>query len=80
LLALGCANIAAAFFGTMLVAGGFSRTEVNYRAGARTQFASLITAFVIALVVLLFAALWQARSMHRSCLRHFLAFYYSITK
>ncbi len=55
LLAIGCANIAAAFSGTMPVAGGFSRTMVNYAAGARTQIAAIVTALVIALAVMFFA-------------------------
>lgn len=55
LVALGAANIAAAFSGTMPVAGGFSRTMVNFAAGAKTQIAALITASVIALAVVYFA-------------------------
>ena len=50
LLALGGANIAAAAVGGMPVAGGFSRTMVNYAAGARTQVASIVTALLVALV------------------------------
>ncbi len=56
LFALGCANVAAAFSGTMPVAGGFSRTMVNYAAGARTQVAAIVTALIIALAVALFAS------------------------
>lgn len=55
LFALGGANIAAAFSGTMPVAGGFSRTMVNHAAGARTQIAAVVTAFIIALAVAYFA-------------------------
>jgi SulP family sulfate permease len=51
LLALGGSNIAAALFGAYPVAGGFSRTAVNDRAGARTPIASLITMLMILLVV-----------------------------
>lgn len=50
LVALGGANIAAAAVGGMPVAGGFSRTMVNYAAGARTQCASIVTALLVALV------------------------------
>ena len=59
LVALGGANIAAAFSGTMPVAGGFSRTMVNFAAGAKTQIAALITALVIALAVV-YVANWFA--------------------
>ncbi len=48
LFALGAANFAAAFSGTMPVAGGFSRSMVNHAAGARTQAATIITASLIA--------------------------------
>ena len=41
---LGLANIAAAFTSGMPVAGSFSRTAVQYEAGARTQLASVVTA------------------------------------
>ncbi|MEO8039917.1 MAG: sulfate permease [Betaproteobacteria bacterium] len=49
LIAHGVANLAAAVSGAMPVAGGFSRTVVNYNAGARTQMASIITATLVAL-------------------------------
>ncbi len=52
LLALGAANVGAAFTGGMPVAGGFSRTMVNFNAGARTQMAGLITALLVGLVAL----------------------------
>jgi sulfate permease, SulP family len=55
LLALGAANLGGAFFGAMPVAGGFSRTMVNYAAGARTQLASIITVALVALALLLFS-------------------------
>ena len=51
LLALGGSNLAAALVGAYPVAGGFSRTAVNDRAGARTPLASLITMAMILLVV-----------------------------
>jgi SulP family sulfate permease len=54
LIALGAANLAAGASGGMPVAGGFSRTMVNYAAGARTQLAAIITAALVALVALFF--------------------------
>lgn len=52
LIALGGANLAAAVSGAFPVTGGFSRSVVNFDAGARTQAASLMTASLIALVAL----------------------------
>ena len=52
LIALGGANLAAAVSGAFPVTGGFSRSVVNFDAGARTQAASLMTAGLIALVTL----------------------------
>ncbi|MBZ0298586.1 MAG: STAS domain-containing protein, partial [Anaerolineae bacterium] len=51
LIALGAANIGAAFTGAFPVTGGFSRSVVNYSAGANTGLASLITAGLVALTV-----------------------------
>ena len=50
LMALGASNITGALFGAYPIAGGFSRTAVNDRAGARTPLASLITFSVVAVV------------------------------
>jgi sulfate permease, SulP family len=55
LVALGVANATAGFFGAMPVAGGLSRTMVNYSSGAKTQIASIVTAVVAALALLFFA-------------------------
>ncbi|MFU8789717.1 MAG: SulP family inorganic anion transporter [Methylobacter sp.] len=55
LIALGSANLAAALSGGMPVAGGFSRTMVNFSAGARTQMAMLIAAGLLALAVIFFS-------------------------
>ncbi len=55
LLALGGANFASAISGGMPVAGGFSRTMVNFSAGARTQMAMLIAAFILGLAVTFFS-------------------------
>jgi len=55
LIALGVANLATAISGGMPVAGGFSRTMVNFSAGARTQMAMLIAAGILALAVMFFS-------------------------
>lgn len=64
LIGLGAANVAAGLFGGYPVTGGFSRTAVNDAAGARTPFASLITAAIvlatIAFLTPLFASLPNA--------------------
>ncbi len=52
LIALGAANLAAGVTGAYPVAGGFSRSVVNFSAGANTGLASLITAALIAMTVL----------------------------
>jgi SulP family sulfate permease len=49
--ALGLANVAAAFVSGYPVTGGFSRTAVNYQAGARTPLASIITAALVGLTL-----------------------------
>lgn len=52
LIALGAANIATAFSGGMSVAGGFSRTMVNFSAGARTQISMLLAVFLLSMAVI----------------------------
>lgn len=52
LVALGGANLASAISGAFPVTGGFSRSVVNYDAGAVTQAASVYTAIFIALATL----------------------------
>lgn len=52
LIALGASNVAAAFTGGMPVAGGFSRSTVNFEVGAQTQLAAVVTAVLVALVAL----------------------------
>jgi len=54
LVALGAANLAASLVGAFPVGAGPSRSVVNTRAGARTQLASLVTATVVVLALLLF--------------------------
>ena len=58
LRALGLANLAAAFTSGYVVTGGFSRTAVNYRTGTRTPLASVATAAVIGLTLLLLTPLF----------------------
>lgn len=57
LLALGISNLAGACVGAMPVAGGFSRSMVNFDAGARTQAAAVVTATWVALGALFFTTL-----------------------
>lgn len=52
LVALGGANLASAISGAFPVTGGFSRSVVNYDAGAVTQAASVYTAVFIGLATL----------------------------
>lgn len=58
LIALGVANLGAAFTGGYPVTGGFSRSVVNFTAGANTPLASIITALLIALTVLVLTPLF----------------------
>jgi SulP family sulfate permease len=58
LIGLGAANLGAAFTGGYPVTGGFSRSFVNFTAGANTGLASIITALLITLVVLFFTPLF----------------------
>jgi len=58
LRALGLANLGGAFFQGYPVTGGFSRTAVNAEAGAVTTLASLTTAIVVAISLLLFTPLF----------------------
>ncbi|TCS96637.1 SulP family inorganic anion transporter [Hazenella coriacea] len=58
LIGLGLANIGGSFFSAYPVTGGFSRSAVNYEAGARTPLASIITAIIIVLTLLFFTPLF----------------------
>jgi sulfate permease, SulP family len=58
LIALGAANIGAAFTGAYPVAGSFSRSSVNYQTGARTPVSSLVCMVVIVLTLLFFTPLF----------------------
>lgn len=54
LIGLGAANVTAAFSGGYPVTGGFSRSIVNFSAGANTPLAGILTAALIAVVVSFF--------------------------
>lgn len=58
LVALGAANLSAAFTGAYPVTGGLSRSAVNFSAGANTGLASLVTAGLIAFTVLFLTPLF----------------------
>lgn len=57
LLGLGASNLAASFSGGFPICGGFSRSVVNYDAGAATPAAGFYTAILISVVALLFTPL-----------------------
>jgi SulP family sulfate permease len=57
-IALGAANIGAAFTGGYPVTGGLSRSVVNFSANANTALASIITALIIALTVMFLTPLF----------------------
>jgi SulP family sulfate permease len=59
LIGLGFANIVGSFFSAYPVTGGFSRTAVNYQAGARTGLASIITAAIVLLTLLFFTSFFH---------------------
>ncbi|MEM7739101.1 MAG: solute carrier family 26 protein [Deinococcota bacterium] len=58
LIGLGLANIAGSLFQAYPVTGGFSRSAVNYQAGAKSPLASVITALLIVLTLLFFTNLF----------------------
>ncbi len=53
----GLANIAGSFFSSYASSGSFTRTGVNYEAGARTPMAAIAAATSLALILLLIAPL-----------------------
>jgi high affinity sulfate transporter 1 len=57
LIATGLANAGGALLGAMPAGGGTTQTAVNVLAGARTQFAEIVTAAMALLTILLFAPL-----------------------
>lgn len=58
LIGLGLANAVGSFFSAYPVTGGFSRSAVNYEAGAKTPLASIITAILMMVTLLLFTGLF----------------------
>jgi len=60
LIALGAANIGAAFTGAYPVAGSFSRSSVNFASGGRTQVSSVVCALVIITVLVFFTDIFAA--------------------
>lgn len=56
---LGAASVASALSGGFPVTGGFSRSAVNFAAGARTPMAGIVSAGMIALVLVGFAGLFE---------------------
>ncbi|NKB32587.1 MAG: sulfate permease [Pseudomonadales bacterium] len=63
LVGLGAANLATSFSGGFPISGGFSRSVVNFEAGAATPAAGLFTAILITIVALFFtpALFWLPR-------------------
>lgn len=59
LIALGAANVGAAFTGAYPVAGSFSRSSVNRAAGARTPFSALVSAAAIVVTLLWLTPLFE---------------------
>ncbi len=57
-IGLGMANIVGSVFSGYPVTGGFSRTAVNYQAGAKTGLAGVITAILIILTLLFLTPLF----------------------
>jgi len=60
LVALGAANLGAAFTGGYPVTGGLSRSAVNHSAGARTGLASITTSVLVAVAVLVLTPLFYS--------------------
>jgi sulfate permease, SulP family len=58
LIAIGAANVGAAFTGGFTVTGSFSRSVLNYAAGATSGLASMVTAGVVLLAVLVLTPLF----------------------
>jgi len=58
LLALGASNIVGSLFQSYPVTGGFSRSAVNYEAGANTPLSSIISAVLVALTLIFLTPLF----------------------
>jgi len=59
LIALGLANLTASIFGGYPVTGSLSRSAINAQSGAKTQFAAIITAAMVAATLLFFTRLFH---------------------
>lgn len=59
LIALGVANLAGSFFRIIPAGGGTSQTAVNDKAGARTQFAEVVTAGIVLAALLFLSPLFS---------------------
>ncbi len=59
LIALGLANVGAAFTGGFPVTGGISRSVVNFAAGSRSGMASIVTAGLVVLTALFLTPLFS---------------------
>jgi SulP family sulfate permease len=57
LIGQGMGNLAAAFFQGQPISGSFSRSAVNFSAGAMTPFSSVVTGLLVALSLLFFVGL-----------------------
>nr|WKN35668.1 solute carrier family 26 protein [Tunicatimonas sp. TK19036] len=58
LIALGVANVVGSLFQSYPVTGGFSRSAVNYQAGANTPLASVMSAGLVALTLIFLTPLF----------------------
>ena len=54
LLALGMSNIIGSFFQSYPVSGGLSRSAVNDESGAKSGISAIISAFIVALIIIFF--------------------------
>ena len=59
LVGLGLANLAAGLLTAFPVTGGFSRSAVNHRAGARSGLATIVTASLVAITLLALTPLFR---------------------
>ncbi|TVR89478.1 MAG: sulfate permease [Trueperaceae bacterium] len=59
LVGLGLANLAAGMLAAFPVTGGFSRSAVNHRAGARSGLATIVTALLVAITLLVLTPLFR---------------------
>ncbi len=59
LVGQGLAKIAVAFFSGMPVSGSFTRTALNFRAGAQTRFAAVFSGILLFIIVVIFSPIAQ---------------------